>query len=162
MTTPDPSTTISLTDNVLFLIAVGLLGAAIPFVLFNMRCAKEVTKCRNYELSKVKIDRLNSENSLKDCVIKIIKINRKYDYRHANINYAYWSYIGMILASGYGFLCEYFELDGNYAQPALPALVLAGIIFSVNMVAVTWRAITHSSGVVEQDNTSQQRLNGDQ
>jgi len=159
--TPDPSTTTSLTDNVLFIVVAALLAGLIPFVLFNMRCANDVTKCKNYELSKVKIDTSAPEKSIKDCITKIIKINRKYDQRQANINYAYWSYIAMILASGYGFSCDYFKLAGNYAQPALPLLVLAGIIFSVNMVAVAWRAITHSRELIEPDDSHQQHLDSD-
>lgn len=162
MTTPDPSTAISLTDNVLFIIVVGLLAGSIPLVLFNMRAANDVTRCKNYELNRVRIEFFGSENSFKECINTIFKINRKYDQRYANITYAYWSYIGMILSSGYGFLCEYFKLDGSYSQPAMPVFVLAGIVFSVNMVTVAWRAITHSREIIEPDNTSQQRLNGDQ
>ena len=132
------------TTNIFFNIFVGLCGIAFVLIPFCINCTEKTTKCKNYELSKITINEIARGDELKKCVLDINNEIRKYDRRHANITYTYWSYIGMTLSSGYALGCQYLGLDDAYTQMALPALVLSGIFFGTNLVTVAWRAITHT------------------
>ena len=105
-------------------------ASLIPIIKFNRDCTRGLVKSRNDEL-----DDINQDTDVKSVFSQMYTIHRKYNKYDSYITYSFWSLIGMITSSALGILCQYYNLNQQYA---IAPLLLFGTIFSGNSIILAW------------------------
>ena len=107
----------------------------IPFIALIRKCTVGLAEGR-----KKKLNNVESESDTKSMVMEIFEIYHRFKRYESHITYSFWSFIGIVVSSISGMVCQYFGMDNLYA---LLPLTLSGIIFSINFISLLWWYVKH-------------------
>lgn len=111
------------------------IASSIPFITLIRKCTVDLVESRNKKLNNI-----NDGSDTKLIFIEMFEIYRKFKRHDSLITYSFWSFIGIVVSSISGIICQYFELNSFYATPSL---ILSGIIFFINFIPLLWWYVKH-------------------